>query len=158
MLPAEAHRAPGAPLVAARSLTLFLVAGLALIAGCGDGDDDGGSDSGNGATELTVTLDPDGPGGDREFTESVTCEAGADGSPCASLTAADMAPTPPATACTEIYGGPDEATLEGTIAGEAVSATFTRANGCEIERFDRITSLLRELFPDYEPGAYLAPA
>ena len=30
---------------------------------------------------------------------------------------------------------------------------FTRANGCEIDRFDRITPLLRELFPDYEPGA-----
>ena len=80
MLPAEAHRAPGSPLVAARSLTLTLVAGLALIAGCGDGDDDGGSDSANGATEITVTLDPDGPGGDRALTESVTCEAGADGS------------------------------------------------------------------------------
>ena len=156
MLPAEAHRAPGAPLVAARALTLSLIAGLALIAGCGDEDDESGS--GSGATKLTVTLDPDGPGGEGAMTESVSCEAGADGSPCASITAADMAPTPPATACTEIYGGPDEATLEGTIAGEAASATFTRANGCEIERFDRITPLLRDLFADYEPGASIAPA
>jgi hypothetical protein len=128
-----------------------------LIAGCGDEDDDGGSDSGTGATELTVTLDPDGPGGEKAMTESASCEAGADGSPCASLTAADMAPTPPATACTEIYGGPDEATLEGTIGGEPVTATFTRANGCEIERFDRITPLLRELFPGYRPGAAISP-
>ena len=60
-------------------------------------------------------------------------------------------------ACTEIYGGPDEVTLEGTIGGEPVDATFTRANGCEIDRFDRITPLLEELFPDYKPGASLAP-
>jgi hypothetical protein len=131
---------------------------ILVAAGCGDEDDEGGSDSGSGATELSVTLDPDGPGGQEAMTESVACEAGADESPCANLTAEDMAPVPPATACTEIYGGPDEATLDGTIAGEPVTAIFTRANGCEIERFDRITPLLRELFPEYTPGASLAPA
>jgi hypothetical protein len=157
VLPAEADRAAGTALVAARALTIATA--LILVAAvCGDEDDDGGSDSGSGATELSVKLDPDGPGGQEAMTESIVCEAGADDSVCASLTAEDMAPVPPDTACTEIYGGPDEATLEGTIAGEPVSAAFTRANGCEIERFDRIAPLLRELFPDYKPGASLAPA
>jgi hypothetical protein len=38
-----------------------------------------------------------------------------------------------------------------------VDATLTRANGCEIERFDRFAELLAQLFPDYEPGASLGP-
>ena len=66
-------------------------------------------------------------------------------------------PQRPQTPCTEIYGGPDEVALEGTIGGEPVSTTLTRANGCEIDRFDRITPLLEELFPDHKPGASLAP-
>jgi hypothetical protein len=111
-----------------------------------------------GPTDLKVTLDPDGPGGEPPDTESVACAEGESDAPCATLRPEDVAPVPAATACTEIYGGPDEATLEGTIAGEEVSATFTRANGCEIERFDRITPLLQELFPAYKPGASIAPA
>ena len=59
----------------------------------------------------------------------------------------------PGPACTEIYGGPDTLSIKGTIDGEPVDATFTRANGCEIERFDRFAELLKELFPDYRPGA-----
>jgi hypothetical protein len=152
VLPAEAHRAPGAALVAARALIL---AGVALlVAGCGDEED--GDGSGSAGTELTVTLDPDGPGGDEARTESVSCEADAGDSPCATLVPEDADPVPPATACTEIYGGPDEATVEGTIAGESVTAAFTRANGCEIDRFDRIVPLLQDLFPGYRPGADIA--
>lgn len=155
MLRAEARRAPGTPVVAARALTALTALAL-LVAGCGDEEVDPGGDE-PGATELTVTVDPDGSRGEKPMSSSASCEAGADGSPCAGLTSDTVAPVPPATACTEIYGGPDEVTLEGTIGGEPVDATFTRANGCEIDRFDRITPLLRELFPEYEPGASLAP-
>ncbi len=158
MLPAKAHRAPGAPVIAARALTLSLIAGLALAAaGCGDEEDDAAAPDSGGATDITITLDADGPGGEPPKSESVSCEAGADDSPCATLTAADVAPVSADMACTEIYGGPDEATIEGTIAGEPVSATLTRGNGCEIERFDRFTPLIQELFPGYTPGASLAP-
>ena len=158
MLPAKARRAPGAPLIAARALTLSLVAALAVAAaGCGDDDEDASGADAGGATELTVTLDADGPGAEEPKSESVSCEAGADSSPCATLTAADVEPVGADTPCTEIYGGPDEATVEGTIAGEPVNATLTRANGCEIERFDRFTPLLQELFPGYTPGASLVP-
>ena len=45
--------------------------------------------------------------------------------------------------------------LAGTIDGEPVDARLTRANGCEIERFDRFAKLLMQLFPDYEPGGAL---
>jgi hypothetical protein len=42
--------------------------------------------------------------------------------------------------------------LEGTIEGNDVEVDLTRANGCEIERFDAAVPLLESLFPDYEPG------
>ncbi|MBA2240499.1 MAG: hypothetical protein H0W09_04545 [Solirubrobacterales bacterium] len=61
-------------------------------------------------------------------------------------------------ACTELYGGPDEAEISGRIDGDELQATLTRANGCEIERFDAALPLLRELFPGYEPGASLGPS
>ncbi|MDQ3759159.1 MAG: hypothetical protein M3331_04360, partial [Actinomycetota bacterium] len=53
---------------------------------------------------------------------------------------------------TEIFGGPDVATVEGEIDGEDVDVELTRANGCEIERFDAAIPLLQALFQDYEPG------
>jgi hypothetical protein len=38
--------------------------------------------------------------------------------------------------CTEIYGGPDVATITGTIDEAAVDATVDRANGCGISDWD----------------------
>ena len=52
---------------------------------------------------------------------------------------------PPAgQACTEIYGGPDTATITGTLDGEPVSAQIDRANGCGISDWDE---LLADLLP-----------
>ena len=56
---------------------------------------------------------------------------------------------PAETACTEIFGGPETRDDPGDLAGEPVEAEFSRANGCEIERFDRFVALLQALFPDY---------
>jgi hypothetical protein len=54
-----------------------------------------------------------------------------------------FAPTPPGKACTEIYGGPQQATVTGTLAGRPVWARFRRRDGCEIARWDRVAFLLR---------------
>lgn len=130
---------------------------LALVlAGCGD--DESGSEPGatSGTTELELTLDADGPDGKMPpQTQTASCEAGAGESPCSAVTMADFAPVAPDVACTELYGGPDALSVDGTVAGEAVASEFTRADGCQIERFDRFLPLLRELFPDYRPGASL---
>ena len=48
-----------------------------------------------------------------------------------------LEPLPPDSVCTQIYGGPEEAEVVGTLNGEQVNATFSRQNGCEIDRFDR---------------------
>jgi hypothetical protein len=53
-------------------------------------------------------------------------------------------PLPKDVACTEIYGGPQVADVEGTFRGEPVNTRFTRTNGCEIARWNRV----RFLFPD----------
>jgi len=53
-----------------------------------------------------------------------------------------FAPTPPGMACSMIYGGPQQAVVSGTLAGRRVWARFTRRDGCEIKRWNRIAFLL----------------
>ena len=132
------------------------------MSGCGDSDDADSDDTpAEGDTSLTVTLDPDGPDGpEEEMAEEVTCEDASDDAAClavAEIEVGALDPVSPDTACTEIFGGPDTASLEGTIEGEDVDVDLTRANGCEIERFDAAVPLLQALYPDYEPGGSLAP-
>ncbi len=145
---------------AARSLSALALAALLALgaSGCGgDDSDDGSSAPDEPATSLEVTLDVDGSGPKEPESAELTCP-GSDA--CAELdgiTAADFAQVPPTTACTEIFGGPEVATIEGELDGEQVQATLTRANGCEIERFGTFIPLIKALFPDYEPGGELQP-
>jgi Subtilisin inhibitor-like len=53
-----------------------------------------------------------------------------------------FAAIPPSTVCTQIYGGPQQARVVGTIGGKRVWATFSRTNGCEISRWDRVSPWL----------------
>ena len=43
--------------------------------------------------------------------------------------------------CTQIYGGPETATVTGTLDGKPVDATFSREDGCAIARFDAASTL-----------------
>jgi hypothetical protein len=52
-----------------------------------------------------------------------------------------LRPVPPGTACTQIYGGPQEALVTGTVRGKRVWARFNRRNGCEISRWSRLAPL-----------------
>ena len=113
--------------------TLLLGLALVLIAGCGD-DDERAAAPGTEPTRLEVVVHPQGPDGPVRAETVTEAPAG--------LTAADLAPTDPMTACTEIYGGPATATVTGTLRGEAVDAKFSRENGCEIARWDRAQALL----------------
>jgi len=51
-------------------------------------------------------------------------------------------PVPRNTACTDIFGGPQLAIVRGRVAGRRVWARLTRVDGCQIERWDRVPSLL----------------
>jgi hypothetical protein len=54
-----------------------------------------------------------------------------------------FSPVPRGTACTQIYGGPQVARVRGRLRGRRISAEFSRTDGCEISRWDRV----RFLFP-----------
>ena len=97
-------------------------------------------------TELTVVVA--GTGGGRQR-YSLTCDpAGGDhpapAAACRALDALDdpFAPVPADQACTEIYGGPQTASVTGTLRGEPVDAEFDRTNGCQIDRWDAHAALL----------------
>jgi len=127
----------------------------ALVAGgCGSEASDeppaaGGTEPDPPATELTIEYWSDGRDGPaREAT--LTCDPAGGTHPrpekaCAALAAnADaLAPLPPDSICTQIYGGPEEAEIAGTLDGEEIQAAFSRQNGCEIDRWDRMASVLQ---------------
>ena len=54
-----------------------------------------------------------------------------------------FAPTPKNVACTQIYGGPQKALVTGRFRGTLVRASFSRTDGCELARWNRV----RFLFP-----------
>jgi hypothetical protein len=51
-------------------------------------------------------------------------------------------PPPTDRVCTDIYGGPEVATIEGRVDGEPVDATVARNNGCGISDWDALAPLL----------------
>ena len=57
------------------------------------------------------------------------------------LGARPFAPTPKNAVCTQIYGGPQRAVVRGTYLGRRVVATFSRRDGCEIARWNRLSFL-----------------
>jgi hypothetical protein len=109
---------------------------LALVA-CGGTDvqEPGGGSTGApaAATNLVVTVWADPTTSVPPVTTTLDKASGA--------TLKDFVPTAPDQPCTEIYGGPGKATVMGTLDGKAVNATFTRSNGCEIARWEKMVSL-----------------
>lgn len=68
---------------------------------------------------------------------------------CTRLGAADVLErlttgAPAGQACTDIYGGPDVATITGELNGEAIDTTVDRADGCGIADWD---TLLADVLP-----------
>jgi len=107
-----------------------------------------GDESAGGTTTLKVAVDAGD--GSAVSTWSLTCEpAGGDhpaaAAACAALASVDaevFEPLPDGTACTMIYGGPQTATVTGTLDGSPVDGSFSRDNGCEIDRWERLSALL----------------
>jgi len=100
-----------------------------------------------GPTSLRIRVWPDGPAG-ASTAWTLRCAPAGGTLPrsahacrvLASL-ASPFAPVPPGVACTQIYGGPDEALVAGTFRGRRVFARFNRRNGCEIARWERVRAL-----------------
>lgn len=122
--------------------TVLLAAGaLLVLTGCAGGD--GGGSSGP-RTSLVIAVATDD--GADPTTYELTCDPVGGDHPqakeaCAVLDQAGASifdPVPKDQACTMIYGGPQTATVKGTYGGEDVDAAFSRANGCEIDRWEEL--------------------
>ncbi len=101
-------------------------------------------------TSLRVTYWEDGAVTSKSVTWTLRCDP-ASGSlarparACTRLAAGGVklfAPLRTDMVCTEIYGGPQRARVVGTVDGKRVWATFTRRDGCEIDRWQRISPWL----------------
>jgi hypothetical protein len=125
---------------------LPLLAALLLLTACGGDDRTPATGGGTALAELVITVDDDGPDGSAPARElELSCDAPTDSAACgaaAGISAADLAPTPPDQACTMIFGGPETATIKGELRGQPVDASFSRADGCEINRWDGVKDLL----------------
>ncbi|MBD8042199.1 serine protease inhibitor [Arthrobacter sp. Sa2BUA2] len=147
---------------------LLLAAAAFVLAGCGGSDPGAGQEPPSsassspaatpsaspaaGATSLTVELMAEG----EAVTDTWTLECdgaapvGDSGAPdpaaaCAALAesgTALMAEPGPEAACTMQYGGPQRATVTGTVDGENVDAAFAYSDGCQISRWDALSGLL----------------
>jgi hypothetical protein len=53
-----------------------------------------------------------------------------------------FAPVPRGAVCTQVYGGPQVARVIGSVDGKRVWAKFSRRNGCQIDRWDRLSPWL----------------
>ena len=84
-----------------------------------------------GAAENVMTLTCDPTGGDHPNAEAA----------CNKLQQAEanvFEPVAGGQPCTMIYGGPQTATVKGVLDGEQIDASFSRQNGCEIDRWDAL--------------------
>jgi hypothetical protein len=97
------------------------------------------------STSLHITVWPNGPGhpGVKSYTLRCTPAGGTlprAPTACARLArlARPFAATPKDIACSQIYGGPQQALVTGRFRGRTVRARFSRTDGCEIARWNRV--------------------
>jgi hypothetical protein len=130
--------------MSARLLTATALA-LATLAGCGD-DEDARAPEPRPVTAVTIGADIDGEGPKPERELSLRCPSAQHELVCARLRRLPYSafePVPPDTACTSIYGGPATGWIRGTVRGRRVDARYSRRNGCEIARFEKVQPLLQ---------------
>lgn len=133
-------------------LVLPLVVASAVSA-CGSNDANvkpqGSPSTHASATDLTVSVTAKPGAKPREWT--LKCNPPGGDHPdakkaCAALTKAKnpFKPTPKNRMCTQIFGGPQKAKINGTWNGSKVDATFSRKNGCEVDRWNAIRTVLNQ--------------
>jgi hypothetical protein len=109
-----------------------------------------GAGAASGDTSLRAAVWPKGEGTGSRMDRTLRCDPPGGSVPrpaaaCRAITAAGRAAfraVPADAVCAEIYGGPAVAIVTGRLEGRRVWARFTRENGCQIERWQRLVLLL----------------
>jgi Subtilisin inhibitor-like len=130
-----------------------LVVALAWgLFGCDTGDDEAAVVTATtpASSQTSLTIAVDAGDGEPPVESTLACEPAGGTHPdpeaaCAALAELDAEAFMPVAAdqmCTQIYGGPETATVHGTVRGDRVDASFSRQDGCEIARWDAVAGLL----------------
>jgi hypothetical protein len=132
-----------------RMRRVVVVSVLCVLLGCGAEDEERPAAPRAGAlADLRISVDRDGDRGPQPARETVVrCVTPAETPACdaaLALRPEHFAPPPDNVACTLQYGGPDTARVTGTLRGERVDARFSRTDGCEINRWERVRKLLEQ--------------
>lgn len=143
----------------------LLALSLAVLVACGgDGSPEGALDS-TGYPEASLEITYEHPGTE-PYTYSVTCAedtvrlegADLDGAEaCTALSHLEVSSRlltgPTDRACTDVYGGPDTAVIQGTIDGQDVDTVIDRTDGCGISDWDNLLDALLPPARGIEGGA-----
>jgi hypothetical protein len=135
---------------------------VAVLAACGSqtpGVRTSGPGSGQPRSSLTITVTAAQGATPKRWTLTCGPTGGTHPDPqgaCATLAATKdpFAPVAPRIMCTMIFSGPQTASITGTWDGRRVSATYSRANGCQTARWDKIAKVLQGV----NPGGPMIPA
>ena len=90
-------------------------------------------DGSNPPVTWRLTCNP--PGGDHPDTEAACRVLDRDGE-------WTLPPVPKNKMCTQVYGGPEQATITGSWRGKPVDSKLSLINGCEIARWSALIGLL----------------
>ena len=131
-----------------RTAAGLMLAAVALVA-CSAGS----AGASRALTSLTITFWAEGPDASKPRRWTLRCAPTGGTLPrgavaCRRLGAGGpklFAPVPPNMVCTEIYGGPQTARVVGKVAGKRIWASFSRTNGCHIDRWERMSPWLLPL-------------
>jgi Subtilisin inhibitor-like len=131
----------------------LLIAALAVVVGCGAGATAASSAAATSASaELRIAYWENGSKTGAARTWTLRCDpAGGtlgtlarERDACRRLAALKrpFAPPDPDLACTQQYGGPQQALITGTYQGRRVWVRLGLADGCQISRFKRLAFLI----------------
>lgn len=108
---------------------------------------------GQGNAELAITVKPSETDAPASFT--LVCQSGVPAAESQHPNAANActalknnaailnpAPRPTNMACTQQYGGPQQATVTGVVDGTPIEASFTLRDGCEIAAWNAVKDVL----------------
>lgn len=109
----------------------------------------GGADTVAAAPRTDVTIEIVRDLGAEPERLTLTCEPTGGTHPAAAQACVDLArlpepfaPLPSDQVCTEIFGGPQTATITGTHRGEPVRSELSRSDGCRIAQWDGLGAVL----------------